>query len=349
MKKAKINRLIHGQAPLRINDIGGWTDTWFARQGRVQNLAIGPPVEVQIKGWSLAKEKRKRVRIIAENYKQSFSFDPDNPSSGPHPLLQQAVNLVGVPADLELEISLFSPVPPGMSTGTSASVCVALIGSLLYLQNKSVDPNELASLAHQVETQRLKQQCGIQDQLCATFGGPLFIEINQYPKNQVTKLAIKPELWAELERRLVLIYLGKPHLSTSLHETIIRRLETGEASFRPLIKMAALAERAKVALERGDLTAYGQIMIENNEWQRQLGAELISRQADQVISLAKKFKASGWKVNGAGGEGGSLTILASPDDCWRRKMIEAIGNLGGGIRFLPLYLTSEGFKVWESH
>lgn len=346
--RAKKNILfIHGRAPLRINDIGGWTDTWFARQGRVQNLAIGPPIEVQIKARPLTHKKRKRVRIIAENYKQIFSFDPDKPSPSPHPLLQQAVNLASVPKDLELDISLYSPVPPGMSTGTSASVCVALIGSLLYLRNQEVSPAELASLAHQVETERLKQQCGVQDQICAAFGGPLYIDINPYPESRVEKLNLDPQIWAELERRLSLIYLGQPHLSTNLHEKIIHRLESGEASFRPLRKMAALADKAKQALLRGDLRAYGEIMIENNECQRQLGKDLISPKAEKVISLAKKFKASGWKVNGAGGEGGSITILGSPDDQERRKMLAAIANLGSGIKPLPLYLSSEGFRAWK--
>lgn len=348
MTEKKSFTLFHGRAPLRINDIGGWTDTWFARRGKVQNLAIGPPVEIQIKVWANSEKIKKRVRIWAENYGDYFAFDPDNPSSEPHPLLQQAVNLAGVSPKLKLEITIFSPIPPGMSAGTSASVCVALIGTLLYIQGRLIKPNKLASLAHLVETERLKQQCGIQDQLCAAYGGPLFIEINKYPESKVTKIKLRPEIKAELERRLVLIYLGKPHLSTQLHETIIRRLERGEASHFPLRKMAFLAEKAKESLEKGDLALYGEIMVENNEWQRKLGADLISPQAEEVISVAKRFGAWGWKVNGAGGEGGSLTILASPDDNKRRKMVEAIINLGRGIKPMPLYLFPQGFVAWQS-
>ncbi len=348
MREKGFYSLFHGRAPLRINDIGGWTDTWFARRGKVQNLAIGPPIEVQIKLGANPEKRRKRVRIIAENYGDNFSFDPDHPSSEPHALLQQAVNLAGVPPESKLEITLFSPFPPGMSAGTSAAVCVALIGTLLYLQGRSIDRHKLAYMAHKVETERLKQQCGLQDQLCAAFGGPLFIEIDKYPESRVTKIKVKPEIKAELERRLVLVYLGNPHLSTRLHEKIINRLETGEASHLPLRKMAFLAEKAKEALEKGDLASYGEIMIENNEWQRRLGADLISAQAEEVISVAERFGAWGWKVNGAGGEGGSLTLLASPDDNKRRKMIEAIIRLGSGIKPLPLYLSSQGFVAWQS-
>jgi len=339
--------LVHGRAPLRINDIGGWTDTWFAGKGRVQNLAVGPPVEIQLKAEPDKKKEKKRVVVIVENYAARFRFDPDQPGPAPHPLIQQAVSLAGVPPELRVEINIFSPVPPGISTGTSASVCVALIGSLFYLRGQKISLRRLAALAHKVETERLRQQCGIQDQLCAAYGGILFIQMDRYPQSKVNRLSLDFEIRQELERRLCLIYLGRPHLSTNLHEQIIERLEKKETSLLPLEKMAALAEKAKETLEKGDLKAYGEVMIENTEWQRRLGADLISAEADRVIAIAKKYRAEGWKVNGAGGEGGSMTVLASSDDRLRRQMLEAIGNLGRGIRPLPAYLSSEGFVAWE--
>jgi len=33
----KILKRIHSEAPVRICDIGGWTDTWFAQHGAVFN------------------------------------------------------------------------------------------------------------------------------------------------------------------------------------------------------------------------------------------------------------------------------------------------------------------------
>ncbi len=35
--------VIRATAPLRINDIGGWTDTWFSGEGKVLNMAMSPP------------------------------------------------------------------------------------------------------------------------------------------------------------------------------------------------------------------------------------------------------------------------------------------------------------------
>ncbi len=34
-------------APVRVADVGGWTDTWFGAPGRVCHLAVGPGVRVE--------------------------------------------------------------------------------------------------------------------------------------------------------------------------------------------------------------------------------------------------------------------------------------------------------------
>ncbi len=340
-------RLIHCQAPLRVNDIGGWTDTWFAREGWVLNLAIHPPVEVQVKVRPKKKRRRRNVLFHAENYSQSFWVDPVCPSSSPHPLLQHIVSRVPPPPDLELEIRLYSPVPAGISTGTSASVSVALLGALLHLSGEKRSLRQIVALAHQVETEDLGMESGIQDQVAAAYGGICFIHMPRYPLSRVKKILLQPRIWAELERRLCLIYLGKPHLSSALHEQVISSLEKGGSGRRVLERLKNLPELARTCLMAGDLESYGQVMIENNECQRALLPGLISSEADAVIRVAKRYGASGWKVNGAGGRGGSLTILAAADDGARRRMLQEIISLGKGIRPLPAFLSAVGLRVWE--
>lgn len=345
--KSRCARVVHGRAPLRINDIGGWTDTWFAGEGKVLNLAVMPAVDVEVRAVANLRTKAERVIVHAENYGESFSLNPEKPDTARHPLIQFAVGSVSIPKEMGLEISLFSAAPAGISTGTSASVCVALLGALYFLMGRSVSPYELAALAHRVETEKLKKQSGIQDQICAAFGGILFIDMFSYPRARVERLELKSSVWNELSRRLCLVYLGQPHQSSSIHEQVIARLEKGGREFKQIDKMRGLAEEAKHFLLGGDLESYGKIMIRNNECQRALYPQLICRDADRVAGIARKFGAAGWKVNGAGGKGGSLTILASSDDGLRREMLREISALGRGIKPLPAFLSSSGFEVWE--
>jgi D-glycero-alpha-D-manno-heptose-7-phosphate kinase len=341
-------RLIHSRAPLRINDIGGWTDTWFSRRGWVLNMAVAPPVEVQIKVFENREKRKKRVLVHTENYGESFWVHPQKPSAAPHPFLQLIISRLPPPEHLKLEVNLFSPVPAGISTGTSAAVCVALLGALSFLRKTKIELNEIVRLAHRVETDDLKQQSGIQDQICAAHGGICFIHMHRYPHAHVEKIVLGPSVWEELDRRLCLIYLGRPHLSSAIHELVIARLEGEGREWQTLDRMKRLAVQARTMLLGGDLESFGRVMAENNECQRALHPKLVSPGADAVIDVAKKFQASGWKVNGAGGHGGSMTILAGRDDALKRKMIREILALGKGIRPLAASLSIAGLEAWEA-
>src|SRR5438105_6582975 len=125
--------------------------------------------------------------------------------------LRQQLKMMMPPEEYALEISIHSQVPAGASTGTSAAVTVALIGALDALTPGRLTPHEVAYAAHRVETQRLKLQSGIQDQLCAAYGSLNYIEMFTYPYATVSQIQVPNAVWWELERRLVLIFLGKTH------------------------------------------------------------------------------------------------------------------------------------------
>ena len=46
-------RIINSVAPIRICDNGGWTDTWFAKYGKIFNLGVYPYAEVQIEVYPI--------------------------------------------------------------------------------------------------------------------------------------------------------------------------------------------------------------------------------------------------------------------------------------------------------
>lgn len=339
-------RVINSVAPIRICDNGGWTDTWFAGHGKVFNIGVYPYAEVQVEVYP-AGARADRVVIYAENYGERYALPPEGATCGRHPLLEAAIERMRVPSNLAVQVSIYSEAPAGASTGTSAAVTVALVGALDCLTPGRLSPHEVAYTAHAIEVEMLKRQSGIQDQLCAAYGGINYIEMHRYPHASVSQIRVPDATWWELERRLALVYLGKSHDSSRVHERVIAQLEDAGPSSRQLADLRATAERSRDALYAGDLEALGRAMIDNTEAQARLHPALVSDDAARVIDIARRHGALGWKVNGAGGEGGSLTILSGPLSHEKRAMLQEIERANPLFKSIPIYLSRYGLRVWE--
>ncbi len=340
-------RIINSVAPIRICDNGGWTDTWFAGYGSIFNIGVYPYAEAQIEVFPYEGQEN-RVVIHAENYGQRYTVHPEEHVGWTkHPLLEAAVDYMRVPKDLSFEVTIFSEAPGGASTGTSAAVTVALIGALDCLTPGRMTPHEVAHAAQYIETEMLHQQCGIQDQLCSAYGGINYIEMFQYPYASVSQIQVPNSIWWELERRLVLIYLGKSHVSSSVHEMVIQGLENAGPNCSQLEDLRQTARKSRDAVYTGDFQALGQAMIENTEAQHRLNPALINTDAHKVIEIAKEHGAIGWKVNGAGGEGGSLTFLCSESSFAKRSMIRQMEQENPLYKNISIYLSRFGLRTWE--
>jgi D-glycero-alpha-D-manno-heptose-7-phosphate kinase len=336
--------VIRATAPIRLCDNGGWTDTWFAQHGQVFNIAASPLVEVAIDVFP-RESRPDQVVIGARNFGDRYAFPVAAGRWLKHPLLEAAIVSVGVPDDAAIEIAVSSDAPAGASIGTSASVTVALIAALDALRNGSMSLREMAYAAHDVEMNVLGWQCGIQDQLCAAYGGINYIGMSRFPEAEVTQLSLADGLLRDLEGRLVLIYLGASHRSSDVHHAVIRELESEGPECRRLNDLRHAAVRSRDALLAGDLDLLGAVMIENTEAQRRLHPALIGGDAQRVIAIAREHRAAGWKVNGAGGEGGSVTILLAPGTGARAALLAGIERADRPYRSLPLRLAQRGVIV----
>lgn len=339
--------IINSVAPIRICDNGGWTDTWFAGYGAIFNIGVYPYAEAQIEVFPWEGQE-DRVVVHAENYGERYTVHPMvHEGWNRHPLIEAAIDYMRVPDNLAFEVTIFSEAPSGASTGTSAAVTVALIGALDCLTPGRMTPHEVAHAAQRVETEILHQQCGIQDQLCSAYGGINYIEMFQYPYASVSQIQVPNSIWWELERRLALIFLGKSHSSSSVHEKVIEGLENAGPDCKQLNDLRKTASSSRDALYGGDFDALGRAMIENTEAQARLHPDLVSPEAQQIIEIAKSFGAVGWKVNGAGGDGGSMTLLCDESSHAKRAMIRAIEEENPLFQNIPVYLSRFGLRTWE--
>jgi D-glycero-alpha-D-manno-heptose-7-phosphate kinase len=208
--------------------------------------------------------------------------------SPPTPLLEAAVAEAGASG---VHIRVTSAVPVGSSLGTSAAVTVALLAAL------GVPRGELAARAHRVETEGLGLQSGVQDQAAATYGGASLLRVD-YPAVERVALPL-PDV------DLLTVFLGA-HRSSEVHERVLADLTTDGSALDVLRRCAQDAADALVA---GDVRSYGAALVANTEAQRALHPALVSDDAQRVIDAARASGALGWKVNGAGGNGGTVTIV----------------------------------------
>jgi D-glycero-alpha-D-manno-heptose-7-phosphate kinase len=345
VEPAKDRRIINSVAPMRICDLGGWTDTWFAGHGCICNLAVYPHAEVQLRVVDRAQAER-RITIHAENYRDRYSIELPGGIYDKHPLLEAAMDFMDIPEPVAIDVSIYSECPAGASTGTSAAVSVALIGALDCLTPGRMAPHETALAAHRIETELLGQQCGIQDQIASACGGINYIDMHAYPRASVSQIRIDQRTWWELESRLALVFVGRPHASSKVHEMVIASLRRDGPDAEALGPLRQAARDGRDALYAGDLAALGRVMTANTEAQRRLHPRLISPGHQQIIDIAAEHDAWGWKVNGAGGDGGSVSILAGPDRTVRRRMLQAVTEAGFDV--VPITLCPYGLRTWLS-
>lgn len=340
-------RIINSVAPMRICDNGGWTDTWFAGHGQVFNIAVHPSAHVQVRVHRGASD-RSRISIYAENYGHRYVIEKPHGRYDKHPLLEAALEFMSLPEDLSLEVAIYSEAPAGCSTGTSAAVSVALVGALDCLTPGRLSPHEVAMAAHQIETQLLGYECGVQDQLAAAYGGINFIQIHAFPQATVSPLEVAEATRWELENRLALIFAGRPHSSSDVHKQVIANLRAAGPRAAQLDALRAAAAQARDAVCAGDMAELGRAMAENTAVQAALHPALVSTGHRAIIDIAKRCGAAGWKVNGAGGEGGSVTLLGPDDPSITRAMVHEIERANPSFKSIPIYLSRRGLRRWDS-
>jgi D-glycero-alpha-D-manno-heptose-7-phosphate kinase len=325
-------------------DLGGWTDTWFAGHGVVCNVAISPGAEVRVTTHTRGSLPA-RVMLDVEQFGDRYGIDPDGASPGRHPLLEAGVAAAALPADCDIEIGVRCSLPAGSAVGTSAAIVVAMLGALDALTPGRASASELAASAHRVETVELGLQSGVQDQLAAAHGGINRIDIEQFPRARVEPVTVPEPARRALQERLLLVYLGRPHHSSTVHEQVIALLERDPDLDRLLEPLRAAARRGATALASGDLEAYGDALVANTEAQTALHPNVVGPDARAVIAVARDCRASGWKVNGAGGGGGSVSVLASDGAAAHATLVAELQRADRPWELLPFRLEEGGLRV----
>lgn len=319
-------------------DVGGWTDTWFAGHGAVCSVAVGPGARAEVRVVPGRPGPPVRLRT------------PDLPEVARHPVLDHAVAAAVAgrapgalgPEGVGLDVEVRSAVPPGSSVGTSAAVLVALVAALDAVTGGGLDADAVARSAFHVETVRAGRESGVQDHVAAAHGGVGWIEV-EHPTWRHRPVGLPPGTAGALGRRLVTVHLGGGHDSSALHRLVIARAEAGDAAVvSALAELRSLAGAARDRLAAGDLDGWGAVLTAATAAQARLHPGLVTADAAAVAALARAHGAAGAKVNGAGGAGGTVTLVA-PDD---PAAVAALGDALAARGWTVLDLApAPGFRV----
>jgi len=328
-------KIIYSRAPVRVCDIGGWTDTWFYNHGAVFNFCVDLYSYIR-----LVENNSNSINIISENLDLNEKIRDYRKIeyNGILDLLKAAVKRMNIRSGLDIYAR--SDAPPGCGTGTSASIAVALIGALSKYSEKYMSPHQIADLAHKIETDELGLESGVQDQYAAAFGGINFMEI-EYPAVKISNIKINKKKIFELESQMVLVYFGS-RSSSDMHLQVIENFKEGkESTINAFEILKKSAYEMIQAIKSENIKEVGDIMNQNWNAQKALHPMICPPIIQKAEKISFQKGAIGFKCNGAGG-GGSAIILAEQGCEYGLKK----GLIKENFTILPCKLNFNGLEIY---
>lgn len=300
--------LFISRTPLRVSLFGGGTDYkeyYQDNPGAVVGFAINKYIHIgaikiedyQDYNYRVAYSKVELVKEVDEIA---------------HPVVREVLRHYRVTD--RLDISVMSDLPAtGSGLGSSSAFTVGflnVINKILALPTTRID---LAKSAIHVESNLLKENVGVQDQLHATFGS--INRFDFFPGHfTISPVQVSGETLNLLNRSMVLVHTGIARRATAAVKAQIDATKA-KAIDRPLSEMYAQVGKAVKILEDGApslLAELGGMLDEAWHIKRSLTNDISNSDIDELFEKIKAAGAYGAKLCGAGG-GGFFLALIDPD------------------------------------
>jgi D-glycero-alpha-D-manno-heptose-7-phosphate kinase len=254
-----------------------------------------------------------------------------------HPIIREALKLVGI--DSYLEITSMADIPAGTGLGSSGSFTTALLKALHAYKKNIIHPRDLAEQACHIEIDLLKEPVGKQDQYIAAFGGLTCFQFLPNGHVEATPLKIDPETLYNLEDNLLLFFTGYSRSASNiLKDQDDKSRQSNKEMIDNLHFVKELGYQSQEALEVGDLHKFGELMNVHWEHKRKRSGGMSNPDIDRWYNLAVENGALGGKLIGAGG-GGFLMFYAADKARLRHAMHQA------SLKEVRFRFDFEGTKV----
>lgn len=321
--------MIITRTPFRISFAGGGTDLadfYRAERGAVVSTAINKYMYIVVnKGFDdsirVSYSKTEIVKDVEEIR---------------HPIVREALKLVGVTRGIEI-VSI-ADIPGETGLGSSSSFTVGLLNSLHAYKGVFKSAEELSREACHIEVDILGEPVGKQDQYIAAYGGLRYIQFNPDETVFTEPIIYAQDNKEELNQNLLLFYTGDTREARSI-------LKQQKTNISQRDKMEALKKMRDLALElRDSLNSnsfpdiLGQFLHKGWLLKKKLASDISNNKIDEYYEKALSAGALGGKIVGAGG-GGFLLLY-----CPREKQLKVRQALSE-LTLTQFLLEPEGSKI----
>jgi len=324
--------MIVTRTPFRVSLGGGGTDlpSYYSQHGGfIVSAAINRYVYIML--------NRRFEDSIRVSYSQTEIADCADQVE--HPIVREALKFVGL--DRHLEIVSIADLPANTGLGSSCSFTVGLLNALHALKREHVPLDELAEEACHIEIDRLGEPIGKQDQYMAAFGGITCMEIDREGGVRPYSLTVADDVVQELENSALIFYTGIKRSASEVLSGQSKAAQDGDPRVVAALHMIKeIGHEIKDALERGDLTRFGQLLDEHWQVKRNLSEKVSNDAIDAWYETARANGALGGKLMGAGGGGFFMFYCPNGNKPRLREALTA-----QGLRELRIGIDFEGSKV----
>jgi D-glycero-alpha-D-manno-heptose-7-phosphate kinase len=236
-----------------------------------------------------------------------------------------------------VDLTTRSDSPLGAGIAGSSALIVALCAALNAWTEAKRTPEELLTIAMNLEAKVIKVPTGAQDYRPAFYGGISAIELRV---DGVKRIALDVPT-EELERRIVLAYTGRSRQSGINNWDIVKQHIEGEQHvFKKFQRIRDITVAMRSSLIAGHWSEVGRQISEEWECRKDLAPSITTPEIDRLISAARNSGAIGSKVCGAGG-GGCVLSFVAPD----RKHEVELALQASGMELLDYQVDTVGLKL----
>lgn len=285
--------MIITRTPFRISFAGGGSDlpSFYRKEG----------------GAVLSTTIDKYMYIVIHPYfdhdkiqlKYSKTELVDDVDKIQHPIFREVLKMYGLTG---IEVSSIADIPAGTGMGSSSSFTVGLLNAVRAYIGKFSSAGKLASMACDVEINRVGSPIGKQDQYAAAFGGMNFITFNPDDTVKVEKVLMKNATKQKLENNLLLVFIGGKHSANQILSNQSKAIKDDQ-KFLTQKRMVVLADELRESIQKDAIDDFGAILDEGWKLKRSLVNGITSPWIDEIYEKGLRAGAIGGKLLGAGGAG----------------------------------------------